>query len=80
MLSQVQFTDYEIAHWETMLSPLHILAILVIVSIIIPLYRIIRRTGHSGWWCVLLLIPVANWIFVWLFAFVPWPAVDRRYN
>jgi hypothetical protein len=38
--------------------------------------RIIRRTGHSGWWLLAGLIPVLNLIMLWVFAFARWPAID----
>jgi len=60
------------------MSALHVLAILIPLSTIIPIYHIVRRTGYNGWLCVLALVPVINLVFVWAFAFLPWPAVDRR--
>ncbi len=60
------------------LSPFHVIIILILLTFLVPLYRIISRTGHSGWWCVLFFIPPLNWIFIWVFAFIRWPAVDRR--
>ena len=37
---------------------------------------IARKAGHSPWWAVLLIVPVANLVIIWLFAFTDWPAVD----
>lgn len=34
-----------------------------------------RKAGHSSWWAVLLVIPVANLVIIWLFAFADWPAI-----
>lgn len=52
---------------------------LIILSLVflIPVARILRRTGHSRWWCLLALIPLVNGIGVWVLAFVRWPAVDK---
>jgi hypothetical protein len=62
-------------------APIHILVVLCIfaiaVAFLIPIYKIISRTGHSGWWCLIAFVPLLNWIFVWVFAFSCWPAVDR---
>jgi uncharacterized membrane protein YhaH (DUF805 family) len=62
-------------------SPVHLLVVLVTVGIFltffIPVVRILHRTGHSGWWSLLLFVPLANWIALWIFAYVSWPAVDK---
>lgn len=62
-------------------SPFHLLVVLIVIFgyalCLIPIYRIIRRTGNSGWLCLLALVPFVNVIFLWVFAFVPWPTVDR---
>lgn len=35
--------------------------------------RIIRRAGYSGWWALVMLVPVVNIVFIWIFAFSKWP-------
>jgi hypothetical protein len=35
--------------------------------------RIIRRAGYSGWWVLIGLVPVANIVMFFIFAFRPWP-------
>jgi len=55
-------------------------ALLVLAVIALSLYmnwRIVAKTGRSGWWSLLTLIPMANLGAVWLFAYVDWPAVDK---
>ena len=42
----------------------------------IPVARILQRTGRTGWWSVLAVIPLANLIGLWVFAFSRWPALD----
>jgi hypothetical protein len=37
--------------------------------------RIIRRAGYSGWWVLILLVPVVNIVMFWVFAFSSWPAL-----
>lgn len=37
--------------------------------------RIIRRAGYSGWWALILLVPVVNLVMIWVFAFSTWPAL-----
>ena len=50
---------------------------LPILLVIPPAWRILRRTGFSGAWSLLLLIPLVNLVVVYVFAFTDWP-VERR--
>lgn len=54
-----------------------LLVIVVCLAMLYPYVRIIRRTGHSGWWFITMFVPILNVIMPWVFAFVKWPAVDR---
>ena len=36
--------------------------------------RIAQKAGFSGWWSLLMLVPLVNIALVWIFAFVKWPA------
>jgi hypothetical protein len=36
-------------------------------------WRIIRRTGHSGWWVLMAFVPLGNLIALAFFAFTEWP-------
>lgn len=38
-----------------------------------PAARILRRTGLSPWWSLLVLVPYLNVAALWVFAFVRWP-------
>jgi hypothetical protein len=58
-------------------SPLVMLG-LVLAIVVVPAWRIISRTGHSGLWCLLMFIPLVNIVALWIFAFVDWPAIDRK--
>lgn len=58
-------------------SPLVMLG-LVLAIVVVPVWRILGRTGHSGWWCLLMFIPLVNIVGLWVFAFVSWPAIDRK--
>ncbi len=61
--------DFSTIHWLIILAVLFGLLGL-------PIVRILRRTGHSGWWVIALLIPIVNWIGLWVFAYSKWPKVD----
>ena len=54
---------------------MHLFAVVIIFLIVgIPVARILRRIGFSGWWSILAIIPLANLIALWVLAFVDWPA------
>ena len=55
--------------------------VILLVLLVVPYWRIWQRTGHSGAWGLLMLIPLANIISLWVLAFKDWPALgggDRR--
>ncbi|MBA4742760.1 MAG: hypothetical protein H2060_08645 [Azoarcus sp.] len=53
-------------HWLWML--------VVAIVVVIPVWRICRRTGHPGWIGLLILIPVVNLVLLYFIAFADWPA------
>jgi hypothetical protein len=62
------------------MSLLHWAIVFVEVCIIwlivgFPVARIMRRIGYSGWWSILVFVPVANLIGLWTLAFARWPTV-----
>ncbi|WP_323118131.1 DUF805 domain-containing protein [Burkholderia alba] len=60
------------------LSGVHwIITVAIVALVIYPYVRIIRHAGFSGWWILTAFVPVLNFIMLWVFAFVKWPAVDR---
>ena len=42
---------------------------------IIPFWRMCTRVGLSPWLSLLLIVPIANVIFVYYLAFTDWPAL-----
>jgi uncharacterized membrane protein YhaH (DUF805 family) len=40
----------------------------------IPVVRILRRTGFSGWLAFVALVPLLNIVALWAFAFSEWPS------
>ncbi|WP_244847869.1 hypothetical protein [Caballeronia sp. SL2Y3] len=57
-----------------------LIVIFFCVVTIYPYVRIVKRTGHSGWWVLTGLLPIVNLVMLWVFAFARWPAIesDRR--
>jgi uncharacterized membrane protein YhaH (DUF805 family) len=58
------------------------LIVVVIVLLIygVPAVRIVQKAGYSGWWCLLLLVPIVNIVMIWVFAFASWPSLRDRPN
>ena len=40
---------------------------------VIPISKVLRRVGFSGWWSILAVLPLVGIIALWVFAFVRWP-------
>lgn len=57
----------------TWTGPVPLLILLALV--VAPYWKIWSRTGHSGAWGLLMLIPLANIISLWVLAFKDWPAL-----
>jgi len=47
-----------------------------LIVIIVPIVKVLKRTGHSPAWAILFAIPVVNVIALWVFAFKPW-SIDK---
>lgn len=39
----------------------------------LPAYWVFRKAGWSGWWFLLLVVPLAGLILLYIFAFKKWP-------
>jgi hypothetical protein len=39
----------------------------------VPIMQILKRTGFSRAWVLVMFIPIVALIFLWIFAFVRWP-------
>lgn len=59
------------------LLPLTIMLALVAFSLWTTI-RILHKAGYSGWWSLLTLLPLANIVVIWVFAFADWPALRAR--
>jgi hypothetical protein len=44
--------------------------------ILVPVIKLLRRTGHNPLWSLFAIFPGLNLIAFWLFAFKPWP-IDK---
>jgi hypothetical protein len=70
-----QATSWDVRSFITLPVVLMIIGVVVFV-LLVPIARLLRRTGHHAIWCLLALLPGLNFIAFWIFAFKPWPT-DR---
>lgn len=60
------------------LSIWHWLIVLIMLAIyLVPAAKIASKAGYSGWWCLIMIVPLVNLVMLWVFAFSSWP-VERR--
>jgi uncharacterized membrane protein YhaH (DUF805 family) len=58
------------------LSIVHILIVIaVLVLYFLPIVKILQKAGYSGWWSLIVLVPLVNIIMFYVFAFADWPAL-----
>ena len=57
-----------------------IVSLLVYILVLHPIRQILRRTGHSGLWCFLAIVPLVNLIGLWFLAFKRWSIPDKLSN
>jgi hypothetical protein len=55
-----------------------IFVLILIALVVIPYWKIWQRTGHSGAWGLLMIVPFANIVSLWVLAFKEWPALRER--
>jgi hypothetical protein len=39
----------------------------------IPVMQILKRTGFSRAWVLILIVPLVNLVFLWIYVFTRWP-------
>ncbi len=64
-----------LAPWVAIVSA--VVALVVFAVVIWAVVRILHKAGRSGWWVLILFVPLLNLVMIWLFAFTDWPRVDR---
>ncbi|MET0272617.1 MAG: hypothetical protein ABW360_06470 [Phenylobacterium sp.] len=62
--------SFSIWHWVIVLCAIALLGI--------PVVRILRRAGFSGWLALLWFVPLVNVVALWVFAFAPWKTDAAR--
>ena len=54
-----------------------LLLLLFAAAVVVPVWRILERSGNSGWWSLFMVIPGVNLLLLWIIAFAPWP-IERK--
>ncbi|MQW67697.1 hypothetical protein GHK50_30715 [Sinorhizobium medicae] len=62
--------SFRIWHW--------LMVIVWLLAVGLPLSKILKRIGFSGWWAILAFIPLANIIGLWVLAVTAWPKEARN--
>jgi hypothetical protein len=57
-------------------GPVYMLVLGLIL--IIPFWQLFSKAGYSGWWSLLMVIPLANLIALYVLAFSDWPAMRNK--
>ena len=50
-----------------------ILAVAIWVIFLVAYVKIISRAGYSGWWVLVMFVPILNIVMLLVFAFKEWP-------
>lgn len=60
-------------------ATLIVLLIILVIAFFAWLYvKILHKAGFSGWWAVLMFIPLVHFVMIWIFAFIDWPASKKN--
>lgn len=54
-----------IVHW--------LIVIVWLIAPMFPISMILKKAGHSPWWALLYIVPLANLIALFAFAYGRWP-------
>ncbi|MCW8193924.1 DUF805 domain-containing protein [Proteobacteria bacterium 005FR1] len=52
--------------------------LLMSIIVVVPFWKICSKAGYSGWWSLLILVPLANLGLLYFLGFADWPA--QRYD
>lgn len=55
-----------------------LMALVWLVVLVVPFFQLWKRTGHSGWIALLMVLPLVNLVMLYVLAFKRWPALDAR--
>ena len=73
--------DYDVNTdgWTTAWGVAALVAVIAIYVVTLIAYiRILQKAGYSGWWVLIGLVPVVNFIMFLVFAFARWPVMREN--
>lgn len=56
-------------------GPIHMLVLGLVL--IVPFWQLFSKAGYSGWWSLLMIVPILNLITLYVLAFSSWPSLKR---
>lgn len=60
------------------MGPYRLIVLLIYAVVVLPPFvKMFQRTGRSGWWAALMLVPLLNLVTLYFLAFGQWPAFDN---
>ena len=57
-----------------------LMLIIYAAIVVVPFFQLWKRTGHSGWISLLMLLPIVNLVMLYVLAFKRWPALETSPN
>ena len=58
----------------------HFLIYLGTAVIIVPFWQLFSKAGYSGWFSLLMVLPLINLIALYVLAFSDWPALRAKHT
>ena len=68
-----QFTEHAMYHYHGWGPSWLVFAAIAVV----PFWRICQRVGYSPWLSLLIIVPLANLVFLYYLAFAQWPTEKK---
>ena len=62
-------------HLVAIIIPMIFLGLILSVAMVIPYWLIFKKAGFSPWLSILMFVPLANIIILYVIAFSPWRVV-----
>ena len=73
--------DYDVSTdgWTTAWGVAALVVVIAIYVVTLIAYiRILQKAGYSGWWVLIGLVPVVNFVMFLIFAFITWPVIKEN--
>jgi len=67
--------SFSIFHWLIVIA----IPVGLLVLYFVPIVKILHKAGYSGWWCLIVFVPLVNIIMFYVFAFANWPALRDKH-